>query len=508
MRRLFAHRARIVAAALLTAGAAHGQSRTGFAIDRFEPAERGSGWFVVDGLDLRGRARPALGVTFDYAYKPLVVYDAAHEERLAIVRHQTFVHAGGSLVLRDRVRLGIDVPLALYQDGDAAFVSGEALAPANRAALGDLRVAADLRLAGEHGEPFTAAIGLRGWLPTGVRSQFTSDGSARLAPQLLAAGRIGVLTWAARAAIVFRSRGDAYAGTPLGTGVDTAAGLGLQLGRLFFGPEVFASTGLDADAFLSAHGTPVDAVLGAHSELPLGLRLGLGAGGGLTRGYGSPAFRGLVALEWSVPIPAPSPDRDRDRVPDANDACPDVPGMPSGDPELDGCLPPERVPDEDTDGDGIRDSDDACPGIRGVWTDDRMTNGCPTGTPHQLAVVTATEIRVGERIQFATGSADLLGDSEAVLGAVSRLLDEHPEIRRLRVEGHTDDTGDASFNFDLSQRRATAVLQWLVQHGVDEGRLVREGFGSTRPLATNLTEQGRLENRRVAFTILERAPRR
>jgi len=137
-----------------------------------------------------------------------------------------------------------------------------------------------------------------------------------------------------------------------------------------------------------------------------------------------------------------------------------------------------------------------------------MTNGCPTGTPHQLAVVTATEIRIGERIQFATGSADLLGDSQPVLSAVQRLLDEHPEIRKLRVDGHTDDTGDASFNDDLSRRRAAAVLRWLVEHGVDEERLTSEGFGSSKPIATNLTEQGRLENRRVAFTIVERAPRR
>ena len=507
MRRPLAVRARLVTGALLAAGTAHGQSQTGFAIDRFEPAERGSGWFVVDGLDLRGRARPALGVTLAYAYKPLVVYDAAHEERLAIVRHQAVVHAAGSIVLADRVRLGLDVPFALYQDGDAAFVSGEALAPANRAALADLRIAADVRLAGQHDAPFTLALGVRGWLPTGVRSQCTSDGSARIAPQVLAAGRLGVLAWATRAALVVRSRDDAYAGSPLGTGLAAAAGLGLQLGRFFVGPEVFASTGLRADAFLSVRGTPADVVLGARYDLPLGLRIGLAGGGGLTRGYGSPAFRGLASLEWWIPIAAPPADRDGDHVLDANDACPDQPGVPSGDPELNGCPPPERVPDEDLDGDGIRDSDDACPGIAGLRTADPMTNGCPTGTPHQLAVVTATEIRIGERIQFATGSADLLGDSQPVLSAVQRLLDEHPEIRKLRVDGHTDDTGDASFNDDLSRRRAAAVLRWLVEHGVDEERLTSEGFGSSKPIATNLTEQGRLENRRVAFTIVERAPR-
>jgi outer membrane protein OmpA-like peptidoglycan-associated protein len=133
-----------------------------------------------------------------------------------------------------------------------------------------------------------------------------------------------------------------------------------------------------------------------------------------------------------------------------------------------------------------------------------MTNGCPPGTPRQLAVVTSTEIRIGEQIQFATGSADLLGDSDTILFAIKRILDEHAEIRKVRVEGHTDDTGDASYNDDLSRRRAAAVVEWLVEHGIESKRLSSEGFGSRKPIDTNATEAGRAKNRRVAFTITER----
>src|SRR4051794_29881070 len=86
--------------------------RTGFAIDRFEPAERGSQFFVVDNLDLRGNLRPALGAVFDYGYKPLVIYAPNGDERSAIVRHQAWVHLGGSVVFADRLRLGLNVPLA------------------------------------------------------------------------------------------------------------------------------------------------------------------------------------------------------------------------------------------------------------------------------------------------------------------------------------------------------------------------------------------------------------
>ncbi len=485
------------AAATTTARA---QSRTGFAVNRYEPAERGSAWFVVDGLDLHG---PAAGATVDYAHEPLVVYDANRNERLALVRHQLFMHVGGAIVVLPRLRLGVSVPVALYQDGEAAFIRGETLSAATAPAFGDVRLAADLRLLGDDGGAASLAVGARAWLPTGLRSQFTSDGSARLSPQLLAGGRAGICVWAARAAFVWRARDDSYAGSPVGSEIDVAGGAGLRIGRFLFGPEAFAETALAGGA-LRTHGTPADALLGAHHQLPSGLRFSAAIGSGLTHGYGSPAMRALLSVEWTTPIPVLPGDRDRDGVPDVEDACPDWPGPRSGDPEQNGCPPPERVPDEDTDGDGIFDSEDACPGLPGVRTTDPMTNGCPPESPRQLAVVTKSEIKIGEQIQFATDSAELVGDSDAILGAVEKLLDEHPEIRRVRVEGHTDDTGDAAYNDDLSRRRASAVVRWLVEHGVAAERLTSEGYGARKPIDSNATEAGRGRNRRVAFTILER----
>lgn len=480
------------------------QPRPGFAINRFEPAERGSGWFVGDGVDLRGHLRPSVGATLDLADKPLVVYDSAGEERAALVRRQLFAHLGASFVVWDRVRVGLDAPIAVYQDGEPAFVQGEALGAATKPALGDVRLAADVGLAGRYAGPIRLAIGVRGWLPTGSRSQFTSDGTVRLAPQLLAAGTLGPLEWTARIAYVQRFRDDEYAGSSLGSELAFAVGAGLRFGRFVVGPELFAATKIDRDAFAS-DGSPADALLGLHYEHASGIRLSAAIGSGLSRGFGSPAARGLLAIEWGRPISPPPVDRDGDGILDAADACPDVPGAASGDPEENGCPPPERVPDEDADQDGIGDRDDACPALPGIRTSDPMTNGCPPSQPRQLAVVTAQEIRIGERIQFATDSASLLEDSDGVLGAVARLLDSHPEIRRVRIEGHTDESGTQAHNDELSARRAEAVGDWLVAHGIAPARLESKGYGSRRPVAPNDTEEGRAANRRVVFTIVERA---
>ena len=74
----------------------------------------------------------------------------------------------------------------------------------------------------------------------------------------------------------------------------------------------------------------------------------------------------------------------------------------------------------------------------------------------------------------------------------------------MRVEGHTDNVGNADYNKKLSGRRAESVMKWLTGHGVDKKRLSSQGYGKDEPIDTNETDAGRANNRRVAFTILER----
>ncbi len=85
-------------------------------------------------------------------------------------------------------------------------------------------------------------------------------------------------------------------------------------------------------------------------------------------------------------------------------------------------------------------------------------------------------------------------------------MTKHVEIKKIRVEGHTDNVGTADFNQKLSRARAAAVADWLVKHGVDKQRVVAEGVGLTRPLEPNDTDPGRAANRRVEFH-LEAAPK-
>jgi OmpA-OmpF porin, OOP family len=125
--------------------------------------------------------------------------------------------------------------------------------------------------------------------------------------------------------------------------------------------------------------------------------------------------------------------------------------------------------------------------------------------PKQSKVaVTAKEITIKEQIQFALDSAVILPESFGILTEIADSVIRHPEIKRVEVQGHTDNSGTAEHNQLLSEQRAEAVRAWLVQHGVDADRLVARGYGQEKPLVPNVTAGNRAQNRRVQFIILEK----
>lgn len=110
------------------------------------------------------------------------------------------------------------------------------------------------------------------------------------------------------------------------------------------------------------------------------------------------------------------------------------------------------------------------------------------------------QVVMPEGILFATNSAAVSGPAQSDLYAVARNLNQYPNSR-VEVIGHTDNTGSAAYNLDLSQRRAQSVAGILAAAGVSQGRLSATGRGLTQPVASNATEAGRAQNRRVEIII-------
>jgi outer membrane protein OmpA-like peptidoglycan-associated protein len=120
-----------------------------------------------------------------------------------------------------------------------------------------------------------------------------------------------------------------------------------------------------------------------------------------------------------------------------------------------------------------------------------------------LATLERDRIVVHENIFFYENSDQIrLDSSTAVLSAVADILREHPEVKHLLVEGHTNDNGPRGYNVRLSQRRAESVLRWLVSSGIDDYRLIAKGYGFDRPLVPHDDPLSDRANRRVEFTVL------
>lgn len=541
----------------------------GFAINRFEPAERGSDWFSQDSLNIAGHPRLAAGMTLDWAHKPLVLYDENGDEVSAILRDQVFAHLGASITLYERLRLGLNLPVGLYSGGDAGDLGGTTFDATDGATFGDIRLGADYLLFGEYRSPFSVAAGAWFWIPTGSQDRFSGDGKVRLSPHVLVAGDIDMFAYAARMSVDYRAQRQTFGDSELGSDLSLGASAGVRLvdDKLLLGPELNMTTSIaSGESFFGRTTTPFELIFGGHYELVPGLRVGLGFGPGLSRGLGTPEYRGLLSVDWIQPIeekpvaePLPS-DRDGDGIFDADDACPREKGIATDDPKTHGCPPPpdrdgdgiideeDACPDEpgvasddpkkngcplpaDADSDGILDVDDACPNEPGVKTEDPKTNGCPPpkdtdedtifdpqdacptvkGKPNDdpkkhgcpSARVEKGQIRIIERVEFEYNSSRIQKDSERVLEAVLEILKERPDITKLSIEGHTDDRGNDQYNKNLSARRAESVQKWFVARGIATKRLSSAGFGKERPIDSNETEEGRQNNRRVEFHIIE-----
>ncbi|MET0384535.1 MAG: OmpA family protein [Polyangiales bacterium] len=116
-------------------------------------------------------------------------------------------------------------------------------------------------------------------------------------------------------------------------------------------------------------------------------------------------------------------------------------------------------------------------------------------------LLTSREVKIGTQVVFKPSSADIDVRSIGLLSEVADLLARNPQLARVDVQGHTDNRGDSAENLALSQRRAEAVVRWLVDAGIEPARLEAHGFGDQRPLVPNLTSDNRARNRRVQFII-------
>lgn len=351
----------------------------------------------------------------------------------------------------------------------------------------------------------------------------------------------------------FGSIGGTNGDLRIGNELRWAVGLFLPLrdNRLRLGAELWGSTGIESvqgqNTFFSGRNTTLEWMAQGRLLLDESKRWFANAGAGtrLTGGYGSADFRLLASVgmyftltdldppapplklkivprkehydedadkdgypdaidacpgeaedgktpKASDGCPAP-PDRDGDGIPDAKDRCPDEAE------DFDGLADEDGCPEEDSDKDKVIDRDDACPEEPGPPNRQTDLNGCPTLTK----LTEDGKIQILKSVEFDVGRATIRAVSFPILEEVVTLMAARTDID-VAVHGHTDNKGERDKNVKLSKDRASAVVKYLVEHGIAASRLSSDGFGPDKPIDTNNTDIGRAKNRRVEFIVKEK----
>ncbi len=538
----------------------------GFTLERYEPSAAGQWSFWVDHPEYAPKLAFQAGLTFDYGHHPLVlgiVQNGEFVQEQAVVAHQLYGHVDLGLTLSNRFALSFSLPVALYQAGTATSgITPGGVGVGDPRLGGMVRVFGDAL----H-DALSLHAGVQLWIPAAGSGNHVGDSQVRVSPRVVLAGVVRHFMWSFLTDFTYRNEASIGtlpkgAGNSVGPELHFGGALAYSdLPRHFaIGPEVMMATVVAGGSAFARDYTSLEVLFGGQYKLHDMFMVGLAGGLGALREPGNPDGRVILRLAYA-PEPArepevvpeadrdhdgildpeddcpdlhhgrmpdpqrpgcPRPDRDHDRVFDDEDACIDDPGLRTHDPQINGCPAPS-----DRDGDGVIDDEDTCPDLAMGEHPDNDRHGCPLAdrdgdgvfdkddqcpdvpkgdSPHPVKIGCPTvkdDNIVVDPIFFETNRAVLLPASIPVVQSIADIMNAHPEFEKVSIEGHTDDRGKPKTNLDLSARRANAVMKWLASQGVSAARLESHGYGQTRPIADNDSEEGRAKNRRVQFVILK-----
>jgi outer membrane protein OmpA-like peptidoglycan-associated protein len=532
-----------------------------FTIERFHLAPDRNGLFDVDWAEHPGGDAIDATIAVGLADDPLVVRreapDGSRMEVGALVEMRATADLLISIAVHRALSISADLPLVIYQGRPIpnTFIASN-LEPLSSFGLGNLRVAPKLTLATEADQGVGFAIVAAVTVPTESKGDaYFGDHGFSIAPGVVLSKRIGDWRHALNLGYLARKE-TSLLDLRVDDEVFARVGIGYDLARPVAIDATLSAATLVTEFAGRLNLNHLEGLIGMTVQIDPQLQLFSAVGTGLASGVGTPDVRAMLGVRLtrgggSEPPPKPVElDRDHDGILDVGDRCPAEPedkdsfedddGCPDPDNDKDGVLDtadscatePEDAdtfldddgcPDPDNDKDGVLDASDRCPIVPGVEpnqgcpdTDgdgdtvvDRLDR-CPTqlgppdnaGCPQQKMVTVGTDkLEITESVYFELGKAIIEARSLVLLDNVATVMATHAELK-IRVEGHTDSQGDAAYNLALSQRRAQAVVDYLVGKGVDGARLDAQGYGEAKPIANNRTRDGRAQNRRVVFSIV------
>ncbi|MFL5353509.1 OmpA family protein [Archangium sp.] len=520
-----------------------------FLVERFQPQPGRDDLLGVQSANVPEHLSASVRLFADYANQPLRLVSAEDSsyQRL-LVGGQTYLTLAGSLALFDRFEIGAALPVMAYQStSPAGMVDPQLQAGLPTTAPSDLRLS--LKTALVRAEDFGLALSLPVSLPTAPKDSYLGGGSVTFNPTLVGEWRGPRGSALMANAGVFFGRPQQFLNLNLGTAVTYGIGGKVDLvprWKLSLLSTLAGEVGLNK---VSVPTSPLELMLALRWGFVRNLEMTLGGGPGLTNGFGTPRYRMLAALSYAPsasprpvaqPAPAPAP------IVAAPPPPPPPPALVAHDDEgrvmagqsltLDILRNDEGLSGETlrvaelgvTSAGGIVETTPegalrytAKEGFSGRDTFTYRVTGsgersatanvvvtvdapppAPAPAPAKV-VVEKGKLRTLEKVFFATAKDNVLPQSQSILDQVADVLTSNPDIKKLRIEAHTDGAGKPAYNKDLSQRRAQWVRVYLIQKGIVAERLDSAGFGMEKPIDTNDTAEGRANNRRVEFVVVE-----
>lgn len=515
MRRLpsiLASGAALLTSLLASSGATAEEGR--FDAQVFRPSAAPRDLVMVQKSEVIGNLSPTFGLFTNIALDPLVLINKNTNQRLSAVAARLELTGMAGIGFFNWFDISLAVPFVAWQSSDNLRPIGTE-GPIKSSAMGDLRFSSKVAIPyfnrkNEVKSGFGMAVVGNLNLPTGSTEAFTSDGVVTYGGSLIADYRFSAgLLVAANGGFWLRPDRQ-LAGVRIGNmasfGLSAEAYIVQRWGVSVIG-EVYGYPSLTKYPD-SIRQIPAEFLLGARWQTKQGITVTIGGSFGAACGFGAPAVRFFSSITWQPKTSreqdeinrlqeVDSDDPDHDGLIGAADHCPNVPGAP----ENLGC------PDKDSDEDGVIDREDECPDLPGG---PRGKRGCPT------AYLKGDEIVILDEVHFATDKDILLDESKPILLDVVEVLLAHPELREVRIEGHTDVRATDAYNMNLSQRRVNSAMAFIAASGIDPSRLQAKGYGHTQPVYDDTGCLGPDEglspdckrmtskNRRVVFRILRR----
>ena len=536
----------------------------GFELQQFHPMPgQKANLFTTSAAQVPSHMDWSALLILNYGNDPLVWRNEEGERIESVVGHQGTANILASMGLFGVLEVGIDLPVHFFQQGSP--VTGIDIRPEDGGfGVGDLRLVPKVQLFSARetrdANGGALAVVLDMHLPTGSDERL-QGGDFRIGPRIAFDAVVGGPRLAANLGYLYRSENE-VGNLDVRDMVRWNVGVEVPVGdQLWITTEMYGRLTPAAEEMSRAE-SPTEWLTGAKMQLGELFFVG-GMGLGLVNGYGTPDWRMFLGLGFATPDeppppPEPTPEPEcRQATVEAD--CGEPPPANCGDgilytysaaciegscefpvtqtPCAAGTICGEEggvaacVPEPDCYEDGDCTDLPATTCEDGVVTsyvgqcregechyepvqtpcEEGMECGLEGGVPAcvpepELVEVDEEEERIDihEVVHFALDSAEIEERSFGLLDQVAQVLYNNSHLTRIRIEGHTDDTGERAYNLDLSQRRAESVRNYLIEYGIDEARLHAVGFGPDEPIADNATPQGRQQNRRVEFHIEER----